>query len=131
MPHWPRSTLTWLKERARRLTSELAAIHAAARDARTPWYAKVLAAIVIGYALSPIDLIPDVIPVLGLLDDLLLLPLGLWLVLRLIPADVLAEQRQRVVAGARLPVNRLAGAMIVLLWGAAVVASGVWLWRRL
>jgi len=85
---------TW-KARARRLTREVYALSFAVRDPRVPWYAKVAAACVVAYALSPIDLIPDFIPVLGYLDDLVLVPLGVWLVLRLIPAAVLSECRAR------------------------------------
>ncbi len=121
-------SLSRLKDHARRLKAELGALHAAAWDPRTPWYAKLLAAIVIGYALSPIDLIPDFIPVLGLLDDLLLVPLGLYAVRRLIPAHVLAEHRQHIDTGARLPANRWAGAIVVLLWVAGGVAAGLWAW---
>ncbi len=83
------------RERARRLKRETYALYLAARDPRVPWYAKALAVCVVAYALSPIDLIPDFIPVLGYLDDLVLVPLGIALVLRLIPRDVLAECRQR------------------------------------
>ena len=83
---------TW-KERARNLKRDVVAIALAVRDPRVPWYAKAVGACVIAYALSPIDLIPDFVPVLGYLDDLVLVPLGLLLVLRLIPADILAEHR--------------------------------------
>src|SRR5918999_619753 len=84
-----------LKAIAARLKRELFALHLAARDPRTPWYAKVLVAGVVAYALSPIDLIPDPIPILGYLDDLLLLPLGIYLALKMIPEPVLAECRQK------------------------------------
>jgi uncharacterized membrane protein YkvA (DUF1232 family) len=72
----------------------LRAIYLCARDPRTPWYAKALALAVAGYALSPIDFIPDFIPVLGQLDDLILVPLAIWAVIRLVPPEVLAEHRQ-------------------------------------
>lgn len=88
------SSAAW-KERVRRLKNEARAIAAAAKDQRTPWYAKAVALAVIAYAVSPIDLIPDFIPVLGQLDDLVIVPLGLVLAIKLIPADVLAEHRQR------------------------------------
>ncbi|MFC6662253.1 YkvA family protein [Deinococcus multiflagellatus] len=79
------SLTTRLRTLARRLKAELLALSLAARDPRTPWYARAWALLVLAYALSPIDLIPDFIPVLGQLDDLLLVPAGLWLALRLIP----------------------------------------------
>jgi uncharacterized membrane protein YkvA (DUF1232 family) len=91
----------------------------AARDPRTPWYARIVAGFVVAYAFSPIDLIPDVIPILGLLDDLILVPLGIALVIRLIPPGVLAESRVRAehaFASGR-PVSR----------GAAIVIVGIWL----
>ena len=94
------ATLAGWKARARALKRDTYALYLACRDPRVPWYAKALAAAVVAYALSPIDLIPDFIPVLGYLDDLLLVPLGLALALRLIPAPVMAECRRE--AAARL-----------------------------
>ena len=82
-----------LKTLAKQLKAELLALSLAARDPRTPWYARAFALLVLAYALSPIDLIPDFIPVLGYLDDLLLVPAGLWLALRLIPPGVMAGAR--------------------------------------
>jgi len=117
---------TW----ARALKAEIAVLAAAVRDARTPWYAKVLGVIIVAYALSPIDLIPDFIPVLGYLDDLLLLPLGIWLVRRIIPADVMAEHRASVAAGTRLPPNRMAAAAIVALWVISLTFAAWWVWNR-
>lgn len=110
--------LNRLQQHARQLKTELHALALAARDPRTPWYAKALAALVVGYALSPLDLIPDPVPVLGYLDDLLLLPLGIWLTLRLLPDAVLTESR----AQARdepltgTPLKWLAAASIAALW---------------
>jgi uncharacterized membrane protein YkvA (DUF1232 family) len=101
----------------------------AARDPRTPWYARWLALAVVGYALSPIDLIPDFIPVLGYLDDLLLVPLGIWLVLRLVPPQVMAEHRA---AAERAPARRkslVAATIIVALWSGLALVLGWWLWR--
>lgn len=117
---------------ARRLKREVLALSLAYRDPRTPWYARVVIICVVGYALSPIDLIPDAIPVLGYLDDLLLVPLGVALAIRLIPPDVLAEGRAA--AGRRLDagqgLGRVAAAVIVVLW-LALAALGAWLgWRR-
>jgi uncharacterized membrane protein YkvA (DUF1232 family) len=97
----------------------------AARDPRVPWYAKLLALVVAGYALSPIDLVPDFIPVLGLIDDLVLVPAGLWLVLRLIPEELVAELRVEASRRVERPVSRAGAAGIVLLW---LVAAGAMLW---
>ncbi|GMA17416.1 DUF1232 domain-containing protein [Deinococcus metallilatus] len=115
-----------LREFARHLKAELLALSFAARDPRTPWPARALALLVLAYALSPIDLIPDFIPVLGQLDDLLLVPAGLWLALRLIPAEVLADARARAAAHpARLA--RSAWGLALML---ALYALAVWLlWR--
>ena len=87
------------KRWARQLKREIEALMLAARDPRTPWYAKWLVAGVVAYALSPIDLIPDFIPVLGQLDDLILVPLGIAIAIRLIPTEVLAECRAKAGAG--------------------------------
>lgn len=107
-----------LKQRARRLKSDTYAIYLAARDPRVPWYAKVVVACVVGYALSPVDLIPDFIPVLGYLDDLILVPAGIALAIRLIPPDVMSECRARAEAamGKGKPRNWVAGALIITLW---------------
>lgn len=83
------------KARVDRLKKEIHALYLAYKDPRVPWAAKVFTAVVVGYALSPIDLIPDFIPVLGYLDDLVLLPLGIWLALKMIPSEVLEECRQK------------------------------------
>jgi len=119
-----------LRDWARRLQAETLALWFAARDDRTPWYAKLFVAAVVAYALSPIDLIPDFVPVLGLLDDIILIPIGVALALRMIPADVMAAARER----ARLaladprPRSGVAAAVIVAIWiaGAALAALVVW-----
>ena len=117
-----------LKNRAAALKRELVALYLAARDPRTPWYAKFVVVCVVAYALSPIDLIPDPIPVLGYLDDLLLLPLGIYVALRLIPQEVLAECRAKARAtSVKLPRNWWAGAVIVLLWLVTLMAAGYFL----
>ncbi|MEJ5311229.1 MAG: YkvA family protein [Anaerolineae bacterium] len=106
------------KQRARQLKAETYALYLAYRDPRTPWYARVFTAIVVGYAFSPIDLIPDFIPVLGYVDDLVLVPLGIWLALKLIPPEVMAESRSRAqesLANGK-PVNRAAAVVIVAIW---------------
>jgi uncharacterized membrane protein YkvA (DUF1232 family) len=119
------SILASLKARARQLQTETYALYLAYRDPRVPWYARALAVCVVGYALSPIDLIPDFIPVLGYLDDLVLIPLGIALALRLIPPAVMVECRAR--ARSELadgkPVSRAAAAVIVAIWlGLAALA---------
>ena len=122
--------LAALKSWARNLKRDVVALWIAARDRRTPMAARVLAALVAGYALSPIDLIPDVIPILGYVDDLLIVPLGLWLVLRMIPAALLAEFRERASAQAR-PRSLIAAVFIVLLWLGAAAVVGAVIWSRL
>ena len=106
------------------------ALWLAARDPRTPLAAKLVAALVAAYALSPIDLIPDFIPVIGYLDDLLIVPLGIALAVRLVPAGLMAEFRIAAAARAERPVNRGMAVVFVAIW---VVAAGLvaWLmWRR-
>jgi uncharacterized membrane protein YkvA (DUF1232 family) len=107
-----------LKLRARQLNEELYALYLAYKDPRVPVYARIFAACVVGYAFSPIDLIPDPIPILGYLDDLLLVPLGIWLALKMIPGQVMAESRLKAKEGLsqRKPVNWLAGAIILVIW---------------
>ena len=105
-----------LRVAAKRLKREVLTLYCAARDSRTPIIARGLALLVVAYALSPIDLIPDFIPVLGLLDDLILVPIGVWLVIKLIPAHVLSDAR---VSAARLeakPISYVGLALIVALW---------------
>ena len=102
--------------RLRALKRESLVVYYAARDPRLPWHVRVLALAVAAYALSPIDLIPDFIPVLGYLDDLVLVPLGIALVVKLTPADVLTTARERAAHAAQRPVSRIAAAVIVALW---------------
>jgi uncharacterized membrane protein YkvA (DUF1232 family) len=120
----PSALAVW-KARARQLQAEVYALYLAYRDPRVPWYAKVLAACVVGYAFSPIDLIPDFIPVLGYLDDLVLIPLGVALALRMTPPEVMVECRERARSelAAGMPVSRAAAAVIVAIWlGLAALA---------
>ncbi len=116
-----------LKNWAARLRREVIALWFACRDPRTPWYAKVLTMLIVAYALSPIDLIPDFIPVLGYLDELILLPVGIYLVLKLVPAQVLADARARAQSWAESrqpkPHNWIAAALIVLVWVAMLWAA--------
>ena len=115
---------------ARELKAEIAILAAAVQDERTPWYAKALGAFVLAYAVSPIDLIPDFIPVIGFLDDAILLPVGIWAVRRMIPGDVMAEHRANAAAGQRLPANRTAAAVIVALWVLSLTFAAWWLWTK-
>lgn len=121
-----------LRQAARRLRAEALAVWFAARDPRTPLAARVLTACVAAYAFSPIDLIPDVIPVLGLLDDLILVPAGIWLVVRMVPPDVYAECRARAAEVAERPVSRTAAAVVIAVWLAAAggTAWTAWAWTR-
>ena len=106
------------KDRVKALKRQTFALYLACRHPRVPWYAKLLAFLVVGYALSPIDLIPDFIPVLGYLDDLVLIPLGFMLVIRIIPADVLAECRKQSeeIVGKVTRAGKIAAAVIVVIW---------------
>lgn len=106
------------RHRARQLRAETYALYLAYRDPRVPWYVKLLAACVVSYAFSPIDLIPDFIPVLGYLDDLVLVPIGIALVVKMIPESVLIECRQKAqeMMAKDKPTNWAAGAIIILIW---------------
>lgn len=117
-----------LREWARGLKRQTLVVYFAARDARTPWAVRLLALLVAAYALSPIDLIPDFIPVLGYLDDVILVPLGLALVLRLTPAPVMNSARERADAAADRPISWVMAAVIVLLWLLALLALGAWVY---
>jgi uncharacterized membrane protein YkvA (DUF1232 family) len=112
-----------VKNFARALRRDAHAIRLASRDPRVPWTVKLLAIAVAGYALSPIDLIPDFIPVLGYLDDLIIVPLGIWLVVALIPEDVMREHRAMASMAEQRPVSKAAAFIIVALWisGAALL----------
>jgi uncharacterized membrane protein YkvA (DUF1232 family) len=117
-----------LKARARRLKTEVAALVLAVRHPGTPWYAKLFLVAIIAYALSPIDLIPDFIPVLGLVDDIILLPFAIVLAVKMIPAGVMAECRSRAsqldASGSRI--GRIGAAFILLLWLALIVLAALW-----
>ncbi|HEX6290374.1 MAG TPA: YkvA family protein [Herpetosiphonaceae bacterium] len=112
------SVIEQWKRRARSLKTELYALYLAYNDPRVPWYARLFAACVVGYAFSPIDLIPDPIPILGYLDDLIVLPIGITIALRLIPAQVMAEcrERARLVMQQGKPTNWVAAGIIVAIW---------------
>jgi uncharacterized membrane protein YkvA (DUF1232 family) len=113
-----------IKTWALTLKRDAYAVYLAARNPKTPWYVKVLAAVVAAYAFSPIDLIPDFIPVLGYLDDLILVPLGIWLVVSLIPEQAMAEYRARASEIMQRPQDgKIAAIAIVVIWliGAALL----------
>ena len=118
------------KTKAKQLKNEAHALYLASKDPRTPWYAKVLAALIIGYALSPIDLIPDFIPILGYLDDLIIVPAGIVLLLKMIPREVMEECREKVRLQSKKkePKSWVSGLVIVLIWLLAicVVVKIVW-----
>ena len=106
------------KAKARKLKLEVYALYIASKDRRVPWHARVVAILVVAYAFSPIDLIPDPIPVLGYLDDLILIPLGIALVIKLIPAEVLQDCREKAESTMKAgkPKNWIAGGIIILIW---------------
>jgi len=106
------------KAKARKLKQEVYALYLVSKDRRVPWYARVVAVAVVAYAFSPIDLIPDPIPVLGYLDDLILIPLGIALVIKLIPAEVMQDCREKAALTMKVgkPNNWVAGGIIILIW---------------
>ena len=122
-----------LKRRARALKAETYAVYLAGKDPRVPCYAKLLIAFVVVHTLSPIDLIPDFIPVLGYLDDLVIAPLGIALAIRMIPEDVLAENREkaRAMLDRQPATNWVAGGIIIAIWLIAAALVGVALWRAM
>lgn len=111
-----------VRQWARAIKRDVHALWLAARDSRTPWYAKLLALVTAAYALSPIDLIPDFIPVLGYLDDVILVPLGILLTIRLIPAELMLEYRATAAMASARPVSRMAAGVIVAIWLGGSVA---------
>jgi uncharacterized membrane protein YkvA (DUF1232 family) len=131
--HGITSLNSWLaraRQWAHSVKRDVTALWLAARDPRTPWHAKCVAACVAGYALSPIDLIPDFIPVIGLLDDVIIVPLGILLALRLVPAPLMAEFREAASARMKAPASWSAAIAIAILW--IIMASlAVWaFWPR-
>lgn len=118
---------------ARRIKRDAVTLWFAYRDTRTPWAAKALCAFVVAYALSPIDLIPDFIPVLGYLDDALLLPALIWVAVKLLPSSVIVDSRFKaddwMQRHGRKPVSRVGAAVIISMWLTVMVSAWVW-WRR-
>ena len=118
------------KQWARGVKRDVVALWLAARDPRVPWHAKAVAGIVAAYALSPIDLIPDFIPVLGYLDDLLIVPLGILLAVKLIPEAVMTEFRQRALDQAK-PTSRAGLLAVVMIWIVSITIAGWFVWPAL
>ncbi len=118
-------TIERWKQKSRHLKIEIYALYLAYRDPRVPWYAKAFVALVVGYALSPIDLIPDFIPVLGYLDDLILIPLGVAVALKMIPEKVMEDCRIRSkeVMSKKKPINRVAAVVIICIWLMLIVMT--------
>ena len=117
-----------LKDWARAVRRDVHALWLAARDPRTPWYARAFALAIAAYALSPIDLIPDFVPVLGYLDEVILLPPAILLAVRLVPPELMAEHRAAAARAAAKPVSRAGAAVIVGLWLVAATALVWWFW---
>jgi uncharacterized membrane protein YkvA (DUF1232 family) len=116
--------LEQLKTRASSLKKDVFAVYLAAKDPRTPWFAKGLVLLIVAYALSPIDLIPDFVPVLGYLDDLIIVPVGIWLAIRLIPPEVLTEARGAAASsGMDRSIGKFGLAIIIFLWLAALILA--------
>ena len=117
-----------IKSKVAELKREILALYLAARDPRTPWYAKAFVLCVVAYAVSPIDLIPDVIPVLGYIDDLLLLPLGIYIAIKLIPQAIMTDCRARATfTRESLPRNWSAATAIIVVWLAAAILLAYYL----
>src|SRR3954454_5964168 len=124
-----------LKDWARIIKRDVHALYLASRDPRVPWYAKALAVAIAAYALSPIDMIPDFIPVLGYLDDLIIIPAGVALVVRLIPPEIMAHHRSTADNAETRPIIRAGATAIVIIWLLAAAIATVFLlpalWHRL
>jgi uncharacterized membrane protein YkvA (DUF1232 family) len=121
--------LNQLKDWARIARRDLHAIYLAARDPRVPWYAKAVAILVAGYAFSPIDLIPDFVPVLGYLDDLIIVPIGILLAVRLIPPEIMMEHRAAAELAGKGPVSKVGAAVIIAIWLLLAVGASWMVYR--
>ena len=121
-----------LKAWAQTIKTNTYALYLASRDSRVPLIAKLLIGVVVAYALSPIDLIPDFIPVLGYLDDLILLPAGIWLAIRLVPTKIWQEcQAQAIQRGDAMPRSRRAAIVIIAIWLLSGTVFAAWIWHLL
>lgn len=121
-----------IKQQAKHIRTELLILYFAARDYRTPWYAKLIVASIVAYAFSPIDLIPDFLPIIGYLDDLVLIPIGITLAIKLIPNLVLIDCRARAlkVAEIKRPISWTAGIIIILIWLGLTALCAMWLYNK-
>jgi uncharacterized membrane protein YkvA (DUF1232 family) len=124
--------MSWitLRDWARAIRRDVHALYLASRDPRVPWYAKAVAVCVAAYALSPIDLIPDFVPVLGYLDDVVIVPLGIMLAVRMIPEPLMAEHRAAAALAESRPTSRAGAVVIVCVWIAAVLLTAWLAWRH-
>lgn len=116
----------WLAAAAKDIRMNLSPLWLAVRDRRTPLAAKIIAALVTAYAFSPIDLIPDFIPVIGLVDDLIIVPMGIFIAIRMIPKPLMEEFRVAASTAGRRPVSWIGAAFVVLIWIAILTAAGMW-----
>jgi uncharacterized membrane protein YkvA (DUF1232 family) len=123
-------SLTMLKDWARAVRRDVHALYLASRDPRVPWHAKAVAVCVAAYALSPIDLIPDFVPVLGYLDDVIVVPLGIALAVRLIPEPLMAEHRAAAASAASRPTSTAGAVAIASIWIGAILITGWLVWRH-
>ena len=119
-----------VKSWARSIKADVVALYIAAKDSRTPLSAKLISVAVVAYALSPIDLIPDFVPIIGYLDDLIIVPLGIILAIRLIPAPLMSEFRSLASDHARLPKNQTGTIAVICIWLVGAVAIGWWVYHR-
>lgn len=119
-----------LKQWARSIKRDVIALWIAARDPRVPWYAKAVAGLVAAYALSPIDLIPDFIPIIGYLDDLLIVPAGIILAVKLTPADLMDEFRRLATLREGRPISKAGAGAVILIWIATAALFAWWFWPR-
>ncbi|OCR02348.1 hypothetical protein BCD67_20330 [Oscillatoriales cyanobacterium USR001] len=116
-----------LKQLVRKLKQDIYTVYLASIDPRVPWYARFLAICVVAYAFSPIDLIPDFIPILGYLDDLLIVPCGIWLLLKIIPPGILADCREKAAEiSERQPKNWVAAGVIIIIWFLLGITAVIW-----
>ncbi|MBD2004127.1 MULTISPECIES: YkvA family protein [Cyanophyceae] len=121
------------QQQLKKLKKETYAIYLACKDTRVPWYARLLAGFVVAYAFSPIDLIPDFIPIIGYLDDIIIVPVGIWLLLKMIPPTVMVECREKATAAitSDKPTNWSVAVIIVAIWFLLGIAIALWVARTL
>lgn len=123
----PMKYVSKLQEAARKIRQDAMTVYFVSRDPRTPILVRLLALAIAAYAISPVDLIPDFIPVVGYLDDVILLPLGILLIIKLTPKDVIEESRTRASEVAAKPTSTVAAVVIVVIWVVCAVSFGYWL----